>query len=77
MKKYISDFDEILSKTPEIKVYYTKVSGNKVSVYVDLTDKKIRKEKGQLHVMKLEKVLEEKFSYLKSEGLELEVAALK
>ena len=77
MKKYISDFDEILSKTPEIKVYYTKVSGNKVSVYVDLTDKKIRKEKGQLHVMKLEKALEEKFSYLKSEGLELEVAALK
>jgi len=43
MKKYISDFDTILSKTPEIKVYYTKISKNKLTVYIDLTDKKIRK----------------------------------
>ena len=77
MKKYISDFDTILSKTPEIKVYYTKISKNKLTVYIDLTDKKIRKSNWELSALELESKLEKQFSYLKSEGLELEVAALK
>ena len=67
MQKYIKKFDEILSKIPEIKVYYTKVGGNKVSVYLDLTDGKIRKENGELSTPELEMVLEEKLSFLKSE----------
>ncbi len=77
MKKYISDFDKILSNTSEIKVYYTKVKGNKITVYIDLVDKKIRKEKGELSALELEKLLEKKLSYLKSEGLKLEIAAMK
>jgi multidrug efflux pump subunit AcrB len=77
MKKYISDIDNILSVTPEIKVYYIKVSWNQISVYVDLIDKNIRNKKDLLSSINLGKVLEEKLSYLKSEGLGLTVAALK
>ncbi len=77
MKKYISEFDEVLTKIPEVKVYYTKVLGNSVSVYIDLTDKKIRQKNKELSAWKLEKVLEEKFKYLRWEWLELTVAAMK
>ena len=77
MKKYISDIDKILSNTKEVKIYYTKVSGNKIKVYIDLTDKKIRQKSWELSASKLEEVLNKKFNYLKENWLEVEVAALK
>ena len=77
MLKYIPKIDKILLNTPEINIYYTKINGNKISIYLDLTKSKIREELNQLHVFDVEKELEKKLSFLKSEWLELTVASLK
>jgi len=67
MLKYIPKIDKILLNTPEINIYYTKINGNKISIYLDLTKSKIREELNQLHVFDVEKELEKKLSFLKSE----------
>ena len=77
MEKYIKQIDDILTKTPEIKVYYTKVKWNSISVYLDLLDRNIRDDRSLLSASKLEKHLEWEFQFLRSEGLELTVAAMK
>jgi len=77
LKKYISKIDNVLNSTEEVKIYYITLSWNKISIYIDLIDKNIRKEKELLSSIKLEKVLEEKLSFLRSEWLELTIAALK
>lgn len=77
MEKYITQIDNILSKTEEIKVFYTTVTWNKISVYIDLFDVKIREEKWLLSSASLEKKLEKELLFLKSEWLDLTVAALK
>ncbi len=77
MKKYIKDIDNILSKTSEVKVYYIKIRGNKISVYIDLINKDLRKKAWQLSASSLERELYKKFSYLKSSWLEINIAALK
>jgi multidrug efflux pump subunit AcrB len=77
MKKYITNIDEILSNTPEVKVYYTSVKWNSIWVYIDLIDKALREERWLLSAAKLEKKLEGQFQFLRWEGLELTLAALK
>lgn len=77
MEPYIKDIDNVLSNTPEIKVYYTNVNSNSLSVYLDLIDKEIRKDRWLMSSSELEKKLDEAFWYLRWEWLELTVWALK
>lgn len=77
MVKYLPILDDILSKREEIKVYYTTISWNSISIYIDLLDVDDRTSKWLLGVFDLEKELEDKMLFLRSEWLDLTVAALK
>ncbi len=77
MEQYIEDIDNILSNIPEIRVYYTTVEDNTISVYIDLFKKAQREKQWLLSAYSLETKLDEQFSYLRSNWLDLSVAAQK
>lgn len=77
MLKYVDSINNIMLETPEINVFYTTVSGNKISIYLDLLKKDIRKSRDLLSAQNLEISIEDELNYLRSEWLELTVAALK
>ncbi|MDD2870697.1 MAG: efflux RND transporter permease subunit [Candidatus Gracilibacteria bacterium] len=77
MSKYLSYIDNSLGKIEEMKVYYTTISNNKISVYVDLLDKVYRTENGLRTVYQVEDVINDDLFVLKTLGLDVSVGAMK
>ncbi|MDD3646082.1 MAG: efflux RND transporter permease subunit [Candidatus Gracilibacteria bacterium] len=77
MIQFVPYIDESFESLEEIKVYYTKISNNSISIYVDLIDRDLRKDRGLMNVFQVESFLDEKLGVLRSEGLDVSVAALK
>ncbi|MFK7780244.1 MAG: efflux RND transporter permease subunit [Candidatus Gracilibacteria bacterium] len=77
MAKYISNIDDSLVKIEEVKNYYITVSGNSLSVYIDLIDKAYRKSNGLKSVYDVEKIINSDLRVLESEGLEVLATTLK
>jgi len=59
-----------------MKVYYVTLSGNTITVYIELTDAKIRQDLGQKTVFNLETEILTRLKVLESEGLLVEVATV-
>lgn len=77
MIQFVPYIDESFESLEEIKVYYTKISNNSISIYVDLIDRDLRKDRWLMNVFQVESFLDEKLWVLRSEWLDVSVAALK
>lgn len=77
MKKYLKPLNDVLNKIPEIKTFSSQISWNKISTFIDLTDKEIRKSLWQRNSMKLENVISDNLAFLKWKWLEVIVEAAK
>ncbi len=77
MSKYITPIDNSLSKVKEINNYYVAISKNSISVYVDLIERNIRKKEWLRTVYDVEDIVNKDLARLRSEWLEVSVAALK
>ena len=73
---YIDDIEEVVSSYEEMKVYYVTLSGNSITVYIELVDAKIRQDLGQKSVFDIETEILERLKVLESEGLLVEVATV-
>lgn len=71
---YISTIENTLSQFEEMKVYYVSLSGNSISVYVELTDANIRQDAWLKDVFQVESEILEWLNPLRSDGLLVEVA---
>ena len=72
LEKYVPQIDEVISQFEELKLFYTSVSGNSISSYVELTPNLERQDKGQRSVFEIEEILLEELDFLKSEWLQFE-----
>ncbi|MDQ7022494.1 MAG: efflux RND transporter permease subunit [Candidatus Gracilibacteria bacterium] len=77
MKKYLNPLNDVLNKFPEIKTFSSNISGNTISTFIDLHDLEIRDKAGQMNSMELEGIISKQLSFLKTEGIEIVVAAAK
>lgn len=73
MVEYIPLIEEVVSQYEELKVYYVTLSGNKIDVYIELTDAKNREETWQKTVFEVENWILEWLTPLVSKGLLVEV----
>lgn len=77
MRQFVPYIDETFISLEEIKVYYTKISNNHITIYVDLIDRDIRNDRWLMNVFQLENYLDETLWNLRSQWLDVSVAALK
>ena len=77
LEKYLEPIDKSLSSYPEINVYNTSISWNRLSVDVNLLSRTERKDKGMRNVFEIEKLITNDISYLVSDWLKLSVDSLK
>ncbi|QFR39107.1 efflux RND transporter permease subunit [Candidatus Gracilibacteria bacterium 28_42_T64] len=75
--KYLSQLDEAIYKIPELKVYYTTLSGNRIDIYIELLQKSIREDMGMRDVFEVEKVILSQLGELESDGLTVSIETLK
>ena len=73
---YLQVVDNAIYSIPEVDVYYSSVSWNMIDIYVDLIDKKIRKESGMRNVFGVQEEILDKLSSLESEGLSVSIKTL-
>ena len=73
---YISRIEEVVSSYEEMKVYYVTLSGNSITVYIELTDAKLRQDTGLKTVFDLETEILDRLKVLESDGLLVEVATV-
>ena len=76
LEPHLGVIDDAIYSIPEVDVYYSSVSGNKIDIYVDLIDKKIRKEWGLRNVFWVQEEILERLSYLESQGLTVSIKTL-
>ena len=74
LEEYIPQIEKVLSSFEEMKVYYVNLSGNTISVSVELLDSNIRDERGLMSVFDVEDKILSWFAPLESEWLKVEVA---
>lgn len=72
MKKHITSINEWLTSIPEIKIFSTSISGNKITVTVELFEKSYRDEKKLRNSFLVENEISEKLTILQSEWLSVE-----
>ncbi len=77
LKKYLDDIDNAISVYPEMKVFYTTISWNKIDIYIELINKTERQNKWMRSVFEIEKLISEDINKLASEWLKVELSALK
>jgi multidrug efflux pump subunit AcrB len=77
MERYLGVVDDAIYKIPELQVYYSSVSGNKIDIYIDLLDKNIRKDAGMRNVFEVEEEILGDLKKLESEGLIVSIETLK
>ena len=75
LEEYIPLIEDTVSSYEEMKVYYVSLSWNTITVYLELTDAKLRERSGLMNVFDLETDVLDKLSFIKSEWLLLEIAA--
>lgn len=75
--EYLSVLDEAIYDLPELKVYYTTLSGNKIDIYVELLQKSIRDDKWLMNVFEIEQILLQKLKYLETQWLIVSIETLK
>ncbi len=73
---YIDDIEDVVSSYEEMKVYYVTLSGNEITVYIELTDAKVRQDAWQKTVFDLETEILTRLKVLESDGLLVEVATV-
>ncbi|MDD3144571.1 MAG: efflux RND transporter permease subunit [Candidatus Gracilibacteria bacterium] len=71
--KYVDKIDESIYKYEELKVYNMTISNNKISIYIELLNKNIRKEKGLMNVYEMEDKISNSLKDLESEGLNVSI----
>jgi len=74
--QYIDTIETTLSSFEEMKVYYVTLSSNVISVYVELTDSKVRQKSWLKDVFQVEEEILEGLNPLRSDGLLVEVATV-
>ena len=77
LEKYLPVLDDIISKYPELKVYYTTIQGNKINIYIELHEKNIRKKKNMMTVFEIESLISKDIKKLESEWLSVSFETLK
>lgn len=77
LRTYLSEIDEYLLKYPEMKVFYTTLSGNNINVYVELINKLERKDRDMRDVFTIEKLIATDIDNFKSDWLKVETTILK
>jgi multidrug efflux pump subunit AcrB len=76
LEKYIPEVESVLSSFEEMKVYYITLTGNRLSVYIELTDAKQRQSNRQKTVFEIETEVLKSLTPLQSNGLLVEVATV-
>ena len=76
LEKYVPLIENVVSSYEEMEVYYVTLSGNKITVYIELTDAKLRQKSGQMTVFDLETTVLDELSFMASEWLLVEVATV-
>ena len=76
LEQYIPVIEDIVSSYEEMKVYYVSLAGNKITVYIELTEAKLRQKSGQKSVFDVETSILESLSPMRSEGLLVEIATV-
>lgn len=71
--KYVDKIDESIYKYEELKVYNMTISNNKISIYIELLNKNIRKEKWLMNVYELEDKISNNLKELESEWLNVSI----
>ncbi|MDD2907242.1 MAG: efflux RND transporter permease subunit [Candidatus Gracilibacteria bacterium] len=74
--KYVDQVDNAIYKYDELKVYNMTISGNKISIYIELLTKKDRDAKGLKNVFEVEKLITSDLKVLESEGLNVSIETL-
>ncbi len=75
--KYLSQLDEAIYKIPELKVYYTTLSWNRIDIYIELLQKSIREDMWMRDVFEVEKVILSQLGELESDWLTVSIETLK
>lgn len=73
---YVPTIEQTLASFEEMKVFYVTVTGNNLSVYIELTDSKERQSLWQKDVFQVETEILEMLEPLRSQWLLVEVATL-
>ena len=73
LEKYLPQIDSIISKYPELKVYFSEVTGNSIRVYLELLPVSQRKELAMKSAFEIEEEVLESFSVFESQGLKVSV----
>ena len=76
LTKYVDVIDESIYKYEELKVYNLTISWNKISVYIELLNKKLRDEKWLKNVYELEEIIANNLKVLESEWLSVSIETL-
>ncbi len=71
---YLSDIDSVISQYEEVKVYYTTLSDNNLSLAVNLYEAAERQEKWQKNIFELEELIIQGLEPLESQWLEVNVS---
>jgi len=73
LEKYVPQIDEAVSKYEEVKLFYTSISWNTITTYIELTNNLDRQAQWQRSVFEIEELLVWDLEYLQSEWLSFEV----
>jgi len=77
LEKYLPELDNILFKYPELKVYYTSIAWNKIEIYVELLEARIRQDKWMRDVFEIEGLMVKDIKKFESEWLFVSFETLK
>ena len=73
LEKYVPTIDTAVSKYEEVKLFYTSISGNTITTYIELTNNLVRQSEGKKSVFEIEDLLVWDLTFLESEGLSFQV----
>ncbi len=73
LETYLPQVDAIISKYPELKVYFSEVSKNNISVYLELLPLSERKKEGMKSSFEIEEEVLKSFWVFESQGLQVSV----
>ncbi len=76
LEKYIPLIEDTVSSYEEMKVYYVTLAWNEITVYIELTDAKIRQKANQQTVFEVETSILDSLSVMQSDWLLVEVATV-
>ena len=75
MQQYNDDIEKILSNQQEVKVYYSTIAWDTINTSIELLSEQIRKDKNLRTTSEFETDLDDMFSYLLSQWLDVTIKA--